>query len=614
MGIVDEDIARVRDASDIVAVVSEHVQLKRVGRRWQGLCPFHSEKSPSFSVNQEEGLYYCFGCSARGDVITFVREVDHLDFVTAVERLASKAGVALRYTDADQGEGRKHKARLVEAVGQAVDWYHERLLSAPDAARARGYLRGRGLDGDTVRAYRIGWAPEGWDVLAKTLRLPADVFVEAGLGYRNRSEKLTDAFRGRVMFPIFDVGGDPVGFGGRVLPGEDGPKYKNSSDSAIYNKSRLLYGLNWAKAAIVEADEVVVCEGYTDVIGFAAAGVPRAVATCGTALTDEHVRVLTSFARRIVLAFDADSAGQNAAERFYAWERQHHVDVAVAALPPGVDPADLAREDPGALEASVRDALPFLQFRLNRILDAAPLDTAEQRARAAEAAVGVLAGHPNDLVRDQYLLQVAARTRTDPDRLRQGLAEGRFRPQEESTDRRRRRGPRRPDPFDEEVDVDGRDDHDRGRRPRRRVVVEGPELEALRLLATRPADIAARLDESLFGDPVAQTAFVAMRDAGSVREALGRVDEDTADLLQQVAAADSEADVDDVLCRVVVEAARRVLRELEAEARTAADPLAYAEAMAWLKLSIEDVLDEHTGIEPAEQLLAWLVQQPEERG
>ena len=269
-----------------------------------------------------------------------------------------------------------------------------------------------------MRAYKVGWAPDGWDELARALRLPNDVFVDAGLGFLNSRGRPTDAFRGRVMFPILDVSGDPVGFGGRIMPGHEGAKYKNSVDSSIYNKSRLLYGLNWAKADIVRADEAIVCEGYTDVIGFAKAGVPRAVATCGTALTEDHVKVLRSFARRVVLAFDADAAGQNAAERVYAWERQYDLDVAVAALPGGADPAELAQSDPGALAAAVSGAQPFLKFRLDRVLGAAPLDTPEQRVRAAEAAMAVVQEHPSDLVRDQYLLEVAARCRVDENQLR----------------------------------------------------------------------------------------------------------------------------------------------------------------------------------------------------
>src|SRR5207249_6362593 len=199
----------------------------------------------------------------------------------------------------------------------------------------------------------------------------------------NRAGRQQDAFRGRVMFPIFDAGGSPVAFGARVLPGADGPKYKNSQETPVYSKSRTLYALNWAKADVVTAGEVIVCEGYTDVIGFFQAGLPRAVATCGTALADEHFRTLKNFARRVVLAYDADAAGQAAAERFYAWEQRYEVDIAVAVLPEGADPGDVARSDPGALKAAVAEARPFLAFRLQRVLDAADLRSPEARARAA---------------------------------------------------------------------------------------------------------------------------------------------------------------------------------------------------------------------------------------
>jgi DNA primase len=344
MGILAEDIERVRAATDFVAVAGEHIALKPAGRRWQGLCPFHAEKSPSFSINAEEGLYYCFGCGKGGDVITFVREIEHLEFAEAVERLAARSGIQIRYDTAAVSEERQRRARLVSAMEQAVDWYHARLLSGPDANVARSYLRSRGYDGETVRAYRIGWAPEGWDELCRALKLPADVAKDTGLGFLNKAGRVQDFFRGRVLFPIFDVRGDPVAFGGRRLPdglgpsgplsGEPGPKYRNSPETPLYSKSRVLYGLNWAKAAVVEANEVVVCEGYTDVIGLARAGVTWGVATCGTALSDEHVRVLKNFARRVVLAYDADAAGQAAAERFYEWEQRYELDLAVADLPP----------------------------------------------------------------------------------------------------------------------------------------------------------------------------------------------------------------------------------------------------------------------------------------
>src|SRR5207302_564534 len=398
MGILAEDIARVREAIDFVQLAGEHIALKKVGQRYIGLCPFHAEKTPSFSINANEGLYYCFGCQAKGDVITFVREVEHLEFAEAVERLAAKAGVQIRYDQAAVSRDRQRRDRLVEVMQKAVAWYHERLLSGDDAAAARSYLRSRGYDGDVVRQFQLGWAPDDWDALGRALKVSDDLLRDTGLGFVNRRQRQQDSFRARVMFPIFDVRGEPVAFGGRLLQGSDGPKYKNSAATAIYSKSRVLYGLNWAKADVVQAGEVIVCEGYTDVIAFAQAGVPRAVATCGTALADEHFRTLKNFARRVVLGYDADAAGQAAAERFYEWERRYEVDIAVADLPPGSDPADVARTDPERLRKAVEQARPFLSFRLERVLGTGVLNSPEARARAAEAALAVIREHPSDLV------------------------------------------------------------------------------------------------------------------------------------------------------------------------------------------------------------------------
>ncbi|HVM39572.1 MAG TPA: DNA primase, partial [Acidimicrobiia bacterium] len=401
MGIVDDDVARVREATDIAAVIGEHVGLKRVGRRLQGLCPFHTEKTPSFSVNPELGVYHCFGCQASGDAITFVREIEHLDFVGAVERLAAKAGIQLRYDDRNEGKQRGRRARLVEAVAEAVDWYHRRLLEGDDAGAARRYLRGRGLDGDVVRRFSIGWAPDAWDDLSRHLqakKFSREDLVEAGLAFVNRANRLQDHFRGRVMFPIFDVAGDPVGFGGRSLS-DQGPKYVNTPETSIYQKRRVLYGLNWAKADVVAQAEVIVCEGYTDVIACHLAGAPRAVATCGTALADEHVRLLKRFASRVVLAYDADAAGQAAAERFYAWEAEFELQLAVADLGAGRDPADVWLDDPALLLKALDEARPFLQFRIERLLERADRSTAEGRARAANGGIALVAEHPDPLVR-----------------------------------------------------------------------------------------------------------------------------------------------------------------------------------------------------------------------
>lgn len=625
MGIEDGDIARVRDATDIVAVIGEYTSLRRVGRRWQALCPFHAEKSPSFSVNHEQGLYYCFGCGAKGDVITFVREKEHLDFVAAVEKLAARAGVTLRYTDEHEGESRRRRQALVEVLDRAVAWYHERLLGAPDAAAARRYLRSRGLDGDAVRRYRLGWAPGDWDELARALRAPADLFIDAGLGFRNRAGRLTDAFRGRVLFPIFDVGDRPVGFGGRILPGADGPKYKNSAESALYAKSRVLYGLNWAKADVVARDQVIVCEGYTDVIGFAASGVPRAVATCGTALTEEHVRALTAYAKRIVLAFDADDAGQGAAARFYEWERRYAVDVSVAALPEGVDPADLARSDPAALRTAVEGAQPFLGFRVGRILDTTPLDTPEARARAAGAVLDAVREHPDALVRDQYVMQVASRTGIDPDRLRADLVR---RPRAVAEPRARAAPePAEPGPGDDgdpgpggvwAAAVGGRAESVTRPSTRSRVFDDtrlGPQLEALRLFVIDPAAIAGWLQPALFVDERALAAYQALRSAPDVRSAIDRSDPAVAELLRRVAAEDTEAQPDDVVELLVRQAALLVLRRYSnlVDQGDGAALVRNSQVVAFVKVQLEALGDPGSREEARNQLLAWLLQESEER-
>ncbi len=584
MGIADDDIAKVRAATDIVALISEHLQLKRVGRRWVGLCPFHNEKTPSFSVNQEEGFFHCFGCRQSGDAITFVREIEGLDFVGAVERLAAKAGITLTYTSAGEGQQRQARRRLVDAVAEAVDWYHARLLDGADAGPARAYLRERGITGDEARTYRIGWAPDDWDALARGLDLPRKVFTDAGLGFVNRRNRLQGTFRARILFPIYDINNDPVGFGGRVLPGADGPKYKNSSESAIYAKSRLLYGLNWAKEHIVRADEAIVCEGYTDVIGYARVGLPRAVATCGTALTEDHVRILKRFAGRIVLSFDADAAGRAAAERFYEWEKAYDIDVRVAVLPGGVDPADLAQTDPEALRTAVEQAQSFLAFRVDRTLAAADLATAEGRARAAEAALALVREHPSPLVRDQYLVHIAERCDIDVDQLR-AVADGR-RP-------RRRVAPAAEEAGDHEV-VD---------------LVDSVELQMLRLAVHRPELVPHLVTPELFAVPRHREMFEALLEASTLFEAIDNTDGDTQVMLQGLIVSDID-DIDEraaqrLAGRLVDEASTRELKHIESEARATDDPT-LGRKLAELHNALVELRASNWEISQAEALVAWL--------
>ncbi|MDQ1369757.1 MAG: primase [Acidimicrobiaceae bacterium] len=612
MGIVDEDVARVREETDFVAVASEKMALRKVGTRWTGLCPFHPEKTASFSLNAEQGFYYCFGCGAKGDVITFVREIDQLDFVEAVESLAARAGIGLHYSEGRAGREHQQKAQIYEALERAIEWYHQRLLKAPDAAAARRYLRAeRGYDADVVRYYRLGWAPEGFDHLVKALDVGSQVLRDAGLATVNRAGRLNDSFRARLLFPIFDAAAKPVGLGGRILPGSELPnKYKNTEETAVYKKSRVLYGLNWAKKAVVDAGEVVVCEGYTDVIGFHRAGVPQAVATCGTALAEGHVRLLTNFAHRVVLAYDADNAGLAAAERFYDWERKFEVDVAVAALPKGLDPADLSRRDPEALRAAVTGARPFLAFRLDRVLERADLRSIEGRARTAARAMEVVAEHPSEIVRDQYLMVVADRCRVDPQQLRSGAwkswgnGAGGAGSGAAGATGRGGRGPSAGGGAGGNATrgaVAGRADgsaHD---------VESRAEREALRLLVHRPEAIAGRLGEVLFEGDLSVRAYRARTGASNLYEAIAGADPDVADLLQRFAVEDANEDVDAVMIELIDRAGKRALAELDREARRSSRPQDYGAVIGWLKHALEDVRNGQSGLDGESPLVAWLV-------
>ncbi len=559
MGILDEDVVRVRDATDLVALAGEHLALKRVGNRFVGLCPFHAEKSPSFSINPELSLYYCFGCQASGDAITFVREVERLDFAEAVERLAARAGITLRYDDKNVGKDRSRKQRLTEAVVAAVDFYHRLLLEAPEGGTARGYLRGRGFDGDAARRFLLGWSPDAYDKLSLHLQQQkfarADI-VDAGLAFVNKVNKLQDRFRARLMFPIYDSRGDAVGFGGRLLRGE-GAKYINSAETPIYQKSRLLYGLNWAKGEIVARGEVVICEGYTDVMAFVLAGAPQAVATCGTALADDHFQILKNLARKVTLAYDSDAAGQGAAEKWYGWEQRYEIQLQVADLPAGKDPGDLWRDDQPRLLESLAKAAPFVQFRLDRLLGAADLSTLEGRARAGEAAAAIIAEHPSDLVRDQYVMKVAGGLEIEADRVREAVsrmrAPGALRHASAPGPARNDRGP----------SADASDAN--ARRARASVRVDRREVDVLKWAIHEPELVADWLSASLFHDAVARAVFELLAGSDDFHDALASADGAARDLLERLAVEEPIADGEPTTIRArlmgntVEPAAQRVL-------------------------------------------------------
>ena len=541
MGIIDEDVRRVREATDLVELAREHVALRKVGRRWSGLCPFHNEKSPSFTINPEMGAYYCFGCQARGDAISFIREVEHLDFVGAVERLAANAGIQLRYDDANFSKERQRRQRLHEAIAAAMVFYHERLLTSDDGGLARRYLRSRGFDGDAARQFQLGYSPDGWDVLARhlqTLKFSRDDLGDANLAFVNRANKMQDVFRGRLMFPIWDARGDAVGFGARTLTGEDGPKYKNTAETPIYRKSSLLYGLNWAKGEIVARGNVVICEGYTDVMAFHLAGVPQAVATCGTALADDHFVLLKNLARNITLAYDADSAGQAAAERCYTWEQRFEVQFQVADLPAGRDPGELWPAERDLISKSVEAVTPFLQFRLDRLLASSDTTTIEARARVANAAVVMIAAHPSDFVRDEYVMRAASalrlenvqRLRDEVDKVRKGgsASLGTRRTARSASD-----GEEQQRPYDRR------------------------EIDALRWVVQAPHLVGQHVDLSVFSDPRLREAFELLFTSESFDDAVARGDDRTVALLQRLAVEDTSVGSDkaeEVAKRVIVNA------------------------------------------------------------
>ncbi len=437
----------------------------------------------------------------------------------------------MRYDDASFSEERKRKQRLHSAIEAAIAYYHQRLLESPEAGIARRYIRSRGFDGDAVRRFSLGWAPEGYDPLSAHLqksKFGRQDIVDAGLAFVNRANKLQDAIRGRLMFPIWDTRGDPVGFGGRTLT-DDGPKYKNTAETAIYHKSRLLYGLNFAKGEIVAQGEVVICEGYTDVMAFALAGVPTAVATCGTALADEHFITLKNLARKVTLAYDADAAGQAAAERCYQWEQRFEVQFQVADLPAGRDPADVWKDDPQQLVAAVKGAAPFLEFRLERLLRAADMSSLESRARVAQEGVALIAEHPSDLVRDQYVMKLAGRLEIEPDRMREAVGQARAKPHVRAASA----ADPAPRPVAQSVD--------------RR------ELDALRWAVQAPELMSGRLDVTLFVDPLARTAFAGLTEL-PWHECLERSTPEVSALLQRLAVEDLDdrGPTEELATRVVV--------------------------------------------------------------
>ena len=437
------DIDRVRESTDLVDLVSEVTKVKRSGRSFMAVCPFHEEKTPSMSVDRARGLYHCFGCGKGGDVFSFVQETQGVDFADALELLARRAGITLVRDPADARQ-RGRRGEAVEALKRATDVYHDRLKKAPEAGAARAYLRQRGYDVGIIDEWKLGFAATDWDTLTKELKaggLDDRVLIDSGLSRRGR-HGLFDVFRGRLMFPIHDLRGDAVGFGGRKIDEIDrnatnnpDAKYVNSADSVVYHKAQVLFGLDRARREISDDHPAVIVEGYTDVIAMHQAGVKTAVATCGTALGDGHFDLLRRFSEKVVLAFDSDEAGSKAALRGDELESPFRLDLdlRVAVMPDGLDPADLVQQDRSEeLVSAVIGARPLLERRIEHEVSRHDLSGPEGRARALHAAAAQVRRINDGIARREYARYVArlvgveleaAQAAIDGDRGRRGRAE-----------------------------------------------------------------------------------------------------------------------------------------------------------------------------------------------
>ncbi len=422
-----EDIATVKERTSIEDVVRDHVTLRPAGPgSLKGLCPFHDEKTPSFTVRPNVGSYHCFGCGEGGDVISFVQKVEHLTFTESIERLAAKLGLELRYEEGggprEGGMSLGKRSRLVEAHRVAQEFYASLLLDTgrPEARAGRDFLRERGFDGAAAETFGIGFAPQGGEALSRHLRergFTEDEMVTGGLSGRG-SRGLYDRFRGRLVWPIRDTTGDTVGFGARRLFDDDriAAKYLNTSETPIYKKSQVLYGLDAAKKAISTERRAIVVEGYTDVMAAHLSGVEGAVATCGTAFGIEHIKILRRIMRdetdgpqaRVIFTFDGDAAGQKAAMKAFGEDQRWAAQSFVAVAPDGMDPCELriAKGD-AAVRALVDDAVPMFEFAVRTTIRRFDLDTAEGRVQAMKSVAPIIGSIRDTSLRPEYTRTVS---------------------------------------------------------------------------------------------------------------------------------------------------------------------------------------------------------------
>lgn len=406
----DEWIEQVKSSVDIVEVVGRRVELKQSGQNYVGLCPFHSEKTPSFSVNPERQFYHCFGCQTGGNVINFIMETEHLSFPEAVTKLAEEQGIPVPAVSAQEQQKEARREQLRKANELAARYFY-RNLRLPTGEEARAYLQNRGIDDVLARDFYLGYASPNWDGLVQFLESEGfDLQIAQAAGLISQGKRgYIDRFRGRIMFPICDHLGRFLGFGGRSTR-QGQPKYLNTGQTEVFNKSYILYGLNWSKDEIKARDQVVIVEGYTDLISLFAAGTRNVVASLGTAFTPAHGKLLKRFCNSAIIAFDGDSAGQKATLRGMEILHEADLQVRVAALSDGQDPDSYARAfGETKVKEWLESARPFREYQIDRIISQHDVETREGKLRASTELVTLLAGLSSSLERDEYTGYAAQR-------------------------------------------------------------------------------------------------------------------------------------------------------------------------------------------------------------
>jgi DNA primase len=408
---------RVRDAVDFVELVSARTELRRAGpARFEGLCPFHEERTPSFGIDPGQKVYHCFGCQASGDVFTFVQETEGVDFKGALELLAERYGVELEREQEDprEAEQRKRRGKLLELLSRTTDYYERYLWESSEASPAREYLRDRGLGEEILREFRVGYAPSAWDrVLMASRRggFSVEELYATGLSQRSKQNgQPYDRFRSRIMFPLTDIRGRVLGFGARAMRDEQRPKYLNTSDNDVYHKGLHLYAADLARPHATRAGSVLLCEGYTDAIALHQAGMRNAVGLMGTALTGDQVGELARMAQTVLLALDADSAGQEAMLRASGLAAKRDLELRVVPLPAGADPADLLQRDgPEAMAKTVEASVPFVRFRVERVLASGDHSSPEGQDRMIDELRPVFVQVPPGAMRMELARMVSSR-------------------------------------------------------------------------------------------------------------------------------------------------------------------------------------------------------------